>query len=159
MALLNKQTGELISEEKPPQSEEQTINDMQTQLLGQILMSLEAAKEVLTNCKSSTENCSEKMEQLLAASEQRNKEQPLLQQDLIAQTAAKLANTFDVYCARVTHQRIKNFEKKIADISSELDKAEAGLRRVRRPVTLLLSLSLNVALAAIVAALIVILLK
>ena len=153
MALTNKETGELISEEEQPK-EEQLPSEARFRMLAQELKLLQEVREALTSFNDSTARFSERTEQLL----EREKEQPLLQKDLITEIAAKMANTFDVYCARVTHQRITDFEKKIAEISAELDMVEERLRRARRPVALILSLSLNIALTAIVAALIVILL-
>lgn len=155
MALMNKQTGELISEEEQQQpKEEQLPSEAQFRMFAQELKLMQEVKEALTSFNDSTARFSEKTEQLL----ERDKEQSLLQKDLITEVAAKMANTFDVYCSRVTHQRLTDFGKKIADISAELDRTEERLRRARRPVALILSLSLNIALTAIVAALIVILL-
>ena len=153
MALTNKETGELISEEQQPK-EEQLPSEARFRMLAQELRLMQEVREALTSFNDSTARFSEKTEQLL----ERDNEQSLLQKDLITEVSARMANTFDIYCARVTHQRITDFEKKIAEISAELDRTEERLRRARRPVALILSLSLNIALTAIVAALIAILL-
>ena len=112
MALINKLTGEQISEQDIPQEEvpQNEKEDANLRLLSQLLENVLALRRELADFKSFTETSSRK-----------EAEQAQQDEKTLEQTAYERAKNFDDLCERIAKQRLSDLSFELAKLTADFE--------------------------------------